>query len=82
MQISSNEVAKKNQSKKFERAGYRIHFDRLRDLRSSISAIRTHKFKCEIPKEAEQDLQNKFQDVASVVEKMWLLIKIYQFLKR
>ena len=50
-------------SEKFSRAGYRIHFDRLKDVRSAASAIRTHKFKCEIPsKEAESELKGKFDE--------------------
>lgn len=70
-------------STKFPRAGYRIHFDRLRDIRANVSAIRTHKFKCEIPKEAEAELKQKFADVSAVVDSsergslLWFLVQLY-----
>lgn len=67
---------------KFPRAGYRVHFDRLRDIRTEASFIRTHKFKCEIPKVAEQELKEKFERVAKVVDSseegsgMWFIVQL------
>lgn len=75
----------KSPTVKFARAGYRIHFDRLRDIRSKFdSTIRTHKFKCEIPQgESEKEIKEKFADVAKVVDSsergslLWFLIQLY-----
>ncbi len=73
----------KNKSQKFARAGYRIHFDRLKDVRSSVSAIRTHKFNCQIPQESEAELKKKFKEVSAVVDSsnrgslLWFLIQLY-----
>lgn len=67
---------------KFPRAGYRIHFDRLRDVRLNASFIRTHKFKCDIPRNSELELFEKFEKIAMVVDSgevgsgMWFLIQL------
>jgi hypothetical protein len=72
-----------HKTKQFARAGYRIHLDRLKDIKSDVSSIRTHKFKCEIPQEAEQELKNKFEAVADVVDSsekgslLWFLVQLY-----
>ncbi len=72
-----------NRVKKFEKAGYSIHFDRFRDMRCDISAIRTHKFKCKIPRGAENSLCEKFEGVAGVVGSsdkgslLWFLVQLY-----
>ena len=77
---------KKSRTKKFARAGYRIHFDRLRDISEGFdSVIRTHKFKCQLPKNegGTQELKQKFEDVARVVDSseegslIWFLVQMY-----
>ena len=45
----------KEKTKQYERAGYRVHFDRLRDSYNDVSAIRTHKFKCQILNQATEE---------------------------
>ncbi len=68
---------------KFEKAGYKIHFDRLRDIRPEASMIRTHKFKCVVPEVAKKEIWEKFERVGGVVDSsekgslMWFLIQLY-----
>jgi hypothetical protein len=68
---------------KLTRAGYRVHFDRLRELKSSTKAIRTHKFKCRIPKNAEEEVKKAFNEVSKVVDSseegslLWFLTQFY-----
>ena len=63
-------------------AGYRIHFARLKNIRAEISAMRTHKFLCEIPESGKKDVKEKFGKVAEVVDSsahgsgMWFLIQM------
>lgn len=62
--------------------GYRTHFARLKNIRSDVSAIRTHKFKCAIPKKGEKELKEKFGKLAEVVDSskrgsgFWFLLNL------
>jgi hypothetical protein len=77
------ERKKHGHTKKYERAGYRVHFDRLKEMYSKSSFMRTHKFLCEIPQEVEKDLKEKFEGVSRVVDSgnegsiLWFLIQLY-----
>ncbi len=55
-------------TKKYETAGYRVHFDRLRDIRSKATITRTHKFRCAVQEEGMPHLASSMRDVARVVD--------------
>ncbi len=78
----NNSKSLKDRTKKFGRAGYKIHFDRLRNIRAEASFIRTHKFLCGIPKDAEEEIKEKFEKLAKVVDSseegsgIWFLVQM------
>jgi hypothetical protein len=80
-----NNSTKNSQDKENKQAGYRIHFERLRDNYSEVSAIRTHKFKCSIPKEGIREVKEKFEKLGKAVDSsedgslMNFLIQLYGF---
>ena len=49
-------------------AGYRVHFDRLRDIRSKATITRTHKFRCAVPAEGMPHLARRMRDTARIVD--------------
>ncbi len=66
--------------------GYKIHFDRFRDIRLPLSEIRTHKFKCRIENDAQsEELWRQFKAVGDVVDDakkgslIWFLLQLYGF---
>ncbi len=73
-------------SKKSEKlkVGYKIHFDRLRSIKSKADFMHTHKFKFAVENEiAAQDLWKKFEEVGDVVDSskegslLWFLVQLY-----
>lgn len=72
----------KEKNKKYK-AGYRIHFDRLRSMYGDAETIRTHKFKFIVPDTGRGNLCEKFEEVSKIVDNTnrksltWFLIQLY-----